>query len=285
MSVSLPQRGLYRLLRPILERNRRFKNRHQGETCYILGNGGSLRFMDLTAFDDHPAIGLNLICMHRDFHALRVPYYVVAEAFFMYPLFKTVYQRGISRNLMGGMFTRRIRQYPDVNLFTSVTNLPAMGLRNRYYVHHFGHRAPDRNLRDLDRPFSFMAGALYMGIALAIYMGFRKAVLLGCDYMCSPTAFGHFYSAAPLQSGVTDDTLFAGLLHEVDSLIELQLVTVDRGSTVVPVTTYQALTGREPFYRENHEIVSARDLDVCQQAYERGQYQLPCIIPPHAPAD
>jgi hypothetical protein len=43
----------------------------------------------------------------------------------------------------------------------------------------------------------------------------------------------------------------------------------------VPVTTYQALTGREPVYRENHEIVAARNLDVIHEAYKRGQYQLP----------
>jgi hypothetical protein len=270
-----PQQGLYRLLAPILERNRRFRNRHEGETCYILGNGGSLRYMDLLAFNDHPSIGLNSICIHRDFHALRVPYYVIADPFMMYPLFRSSYRRKIEWNVVGRMIKRTLRQYPDINLFTSVSNLPAMGFRNCYYTHHFGHRTPDRHRRDLDGPFSFMAGAFYMGMALAVYLGFKKAILLGCDYMCSPTAFGHFYSAAPLQTGETMDTLYVDLLRELDSLIELLLVTVDRSSAVVPVTTYQALTGREPFYRENHDIVAARDLDQIQDAYNRGQYQLP----------
>ena len=47
---------------------------------------------------------------------------------------------------------------------------------------------------DLSNDFDYLDGSLDVMIGIAKYMGFSKAILLGCDYLGQPKVDGHFYS-------------------------------------------------------------------------------------------
>lgn len=264
------------LFRRVISRNERFKGRHNGETCYIVGNGASLKNMDLSAFADRVTIGLNFLCVHRDFHRLNALYYVMPAPKFLYPFYENPYLKKYQRNPTGMALRRAIAKFPKTTVFTSITNIASLAMvREAFYVHHFGNKEPDRELCDISGVFSFMAGGLYGGIGVAINLGFKKAVLIGCDYVFTPKQDGHFYGAGPATRSDQRGNIYAKLFKEAGEEIELSLVTDTGGSEWLPSEEYEAYTGRKIQYRENHEIVDGAYLKALDRAYRQGMYNTP----------
>ena len=52
-----------------LKKNTKFKDVHKGESCYIFGNGSSLKYYDLKLFNEKASIGCGALFMHKDFRA------------------------------------------------------------------------------------------------------------------------------------------------------------------------------------------------------------------------
>ncbi len=266
---------LQQCLAPVLSRNRQFQNRHTGDTCYIFGNGASLKSMDLAAFTDHPAIGVNFLCLHKDFRALDLRYYVVPEAFFFYPIRLNAYNARYQTNIFGRLFKRTfLAEHGDIPLFTSASNVFGAVPGNIYYLHHFGHRRPDRAHCDITGAFSFMTGGLYAAVGVAINLGFRKAILVGCDYTFSPTKNGYFYSAGVMPPSNNFTNVYESLIRECIGTIELEVITDSGVSSWFPSREYTPFTGRPLVYRENVELVAAETLTVLQHASDLGWYTL-----------
>lgn len=267
------QRILQYLCRRIIERNEQFKDRHKGETCYIIGNGSSLKNMDLSVFADRISIGLNFLCIHRDFHKLNSPYYVIPAPKFFYPYYENPYSKKIQLNSSIKAFKKAISLYPDINLFTSITNFFATTkVKKSFYIHHFGHNEPDRNACDISGNFSFMAGGLHAGIGVAINLGFKKAILVGCDYLFTPTQEMHFYTAGPPIRGHENHCIYEQLLRESKGLIELCLITDKCESKWLPFQTYESYAGEKIRYRENTDIVDDTYLQMFNRAFQKGLY-------------
>lgn len=269
------QKILHHLFDPILARNKKFIGRHEGETCYIVGNGASLKNMDLSAFSDYPAIGLNLLCIHNEFRSLNLKYYMVVEPFFLYPLITNTYtQKKFQPNIIGNLFKKAFRHHADIPLFTSISNIFGSKFDNTFYLHHFGIKFPSREHLNICSEFSFMAGALHGGIGLAINLGFKKAFLLGCDYLLAPMKMGHFYSYGPstVRDRKYDDiNIYDTLIKEVDGLIELKVITDTGISKEIPSQDCMQFNGSFIKYKENFEIVSKEYLDILSCAFEFDQ--------------
>ena len=265
-----------RLFSPILKKNRQFKNLHKGETCYIFGNGASLKSMDLSCFSDKLSIGLNFICIHSQFKELNAPYYVIPAPMFLYPFYRNPYTEKIQVSPTIRAFRKAISQFPDINLFTSISNYFGYSApRNNFYMHHFGYDEPDADYCDLSSIFSFMKGGLYSGIGVAIYMGFKKVILVGCDYLFTPIQGKHFYSGeAPVRSNRTEN-VYASLLGQASRHLEISLITDDNESRWLPYETYEQATGKKLQYRKNLDLVSKEYLDDFDRAYKCGLYSSP----------
>ena len=260
------------LFHRILQKNEPFKNIHKDETCYIIGNGASLKNMDLSAFSNHITIGVNNLVLHSDFQKLDVRYHVLVEPLFLYPYCKNPYTKKIQENIFGKLFKKSFSQYPQVNLFVSITNILGSNLSNIYYLYHFGHREPDMKQCDISGTFSFMAGGLYGAIGLAINMGFRKAILVGCDYVFTPICDGHFYGLGPGERTDKVKNIYEKLFNEVEGAIELSVITDVGVSKWLPSQTYKELTGKNLKYHENNEIIKKEYLDILKKAVELKQF-------------
>ena len=70
LDITLLRGRLLRDFGPLLERNEVFRNRHQGQRCFVIGNGPSLKTQDLAplaneitlvtnTFHIHPLVGDN----------------------------------------------------------------------------------------------------------------------------------------------------------------------------------------------------------------------------------
>ena len=76
-----------------LKKNASFKGSFQGKTCYIFGNGSSLKNMCFSHFRDHPTIGINHIVLHKDFNLLNTCCYAFPEPFSFYYYYKNPYKK------------------------------------------------------------------------------------------------------------------------------------------------------------------------------------------------
>jgi len=267
---------LHALLKPILKKNLPFKDKFKDQTCYIFGNGASLKAMDLKHFTDHPTIAINHLVLHKDFHLLDTCCYALIEPLSFYSYFKNPYTQKYQSNVMGRLFKKEIAKFPHLNLFTSFTNIFGSPLQRTYYLHHFGKRQADSKHLDLCSDFSYLAGGLHAGIGLAIELGFKKAILVGCDYLTKPRTFGHFY-AQPLHGKDDDYQPYTQLLEDCSSKIALEVITDHPRDCVLPSIDYENFTGSPVKYRENVEIVSRENLLILNKAFEMEQYTSPVL--------
>ena len=254
-------RVLFQLLRNILRRNRRFKNLHKGESCYIFGNGVSLKDMDLRNFDDKISIGCNFLWLHNHFDALNVKYYCTVEPFWYFPFWRNRSTGKIELNPICTLEKRIQKQHTNINFFTAISN--SLGIRgdNVYYVHHFDIKKPALDTFNLDGEF-FFVGSLHVMVGMAIYMGFKSVHLVGCDYTHSPQRVLHFYEKGK-GSTTFDDDFNGEFLRLAQERIDMTTIT-SSGSTskTMKYIDYQEYTGSSPDYHENTELVPKEYLDI-----------------------
>ena len=82
------------------------------------------------------------------------------------------------------------------SFFISITNLYSFTktIKNLHYlpVKSVGKNNSSNNSSfDLSNDFNYLDGSLDIMIGIAKYMGFSKAILLGCDYLGQPKVDGH----------------------------------------------------------------------------------------------
>ena len=121
----------------ILIENREFKNKHKGEECYLIGNGSSIKFFDLSDFTDKISIGCNALNIHNDIKKLDIRYYVN-----VHPMYFCKYWREmksgfyLEKNVFHD-FEKSLPQYNYKN-FVHITNYPCIKNKENYrFVHNF----------------------------------------------------------------------------------------------------------------------------------------------------
>ena len=154
-----------------------YKNRHQGERCFLIGNGPSLTLEDLEAIRGEISFCCNGIYRIFDRTNWRPTYYFFTDNVFesQIPMIKESFQGTFfSNNLFSGV-KKADSQIVYANTIT----------RDDYYVH--------GNM--IDYYVSSRATVMSFMIEMAMFMGFREIYLLGVD--CSNGFVGkdaHFMS-------------------------------------------------------------------------------------------
>ena len=60
------------LIKRFLKKNQVLRNNHLHKSCYIIGNGSSLKYIDLGMLCDLPSLTTGLNYLHNDFKKLNV---------------------------------------------------------------------------------------------------------------------------------------------------------------------------------------------------------------------
>lgn len=257
--MKLRERLLAAVAKPELARNRKFRNLHKGESCYIIGNGVSLKSTDLRKLGDRISIGCNWLYLHKDFEALDCRYYQISGPFLFYPY--RWYTGSFERNRLASLYRENIERHSRTNFFTSISNKFSTRAKNLYFTHHFGAREWNLDRCDMAGVFSFMGGGLQAMIGTAIYMGFESALLVGCDYTFAPPQALHFFEKG---KGLPQEKMpnpYGRLFDAVQSRLDLTtLVESGMKSDVLKYMTYEDYTGSPAHFRENTEIVDKESL-------------------------
>ena len=138
-----------------------YKNIHCGERCFIIGNGPSLRKMDLYPLKNEYTFGLNRIYLLFPELGFQTSYYVCVN-----PLV--------------------IEQFADEIAVLNLTQfLTDKGLNSAFFSSKtmFLHSRP--GLKFSKKPqFYIYEGATvtYVAMQLAFYMGFKEVILIGVDH-------------------------------------------------------------------------------------------------------
>lgn len=258
---ALLRRAIPFLARPLLSRVHRLRNAHQGESCYLIGGGVSLKWFDLGAFSDKPAIPCAFLPFHRDFPQLDVQYLSFQEPYVFYPWEPSITgKRLYTGNPTQAMYRSFIDRNPDKQFFVNLSNAPALWRRNVVYTF--------RQFHDPSLPADFItaradafAGSLRFGISLAIYLGFRDIFLVGYDYTHKPGRRLHWFEKG---HGFHQD--IPGYNREFFEIAQeyanITTITLDSGAECLRAVTYEAHTGRKPAYRENTELMDEQYLRV-----------------------
>lgn len=253
--ISTLKDTLFFASRPMLCRLTKFKNIHGGESCYIFGDGISIKFMDLTVFGDKPAIAVNYMPFHKDMPSMDCRYAVMAEPYYFCPwLGGNSLARIHHLNLITRLYRELVEATPHRDYFFNLSNFPFFRRQN---VYHFFRDIPDCRLQDdfITKRIDCYAGVMRAAILIAIYLGFKQATLVGFDYSHSQSLSGHWY-----EKGKGKLQPMPGFSEEFFSIakefIDITSITLEGSSGVVDAITYKDYTGQNLCFKENTELAS-----------------------------
>jgi hypothetical protein len=257
-------------------KNKKLKNKHKGETCFILGNGSSLKYYDLSKISNRfPAIVCSYSLIDKRIEGLNIQYFVVAETYFLYSLLYNArpLTRGFQKNKMKPIFEKILHRFQNITTIISITNFYSSVCRkvNVNYFHHFGDRYSSSY--DLAGVFSTCTGSIDMMFGLAKYLGFSKAIALGCDYLSVPPMQGHFYGDYDPFTGDEKDTReYRARVKKMTEGLDILLILPEGfSSTEFVFDSYENFFGIQKKYQKNYEFIDSEYLELLRSAEKLDQ--------------
>lgn len=249
----------FKLFAPKLNKTATFKNIHAGQECYLIGDGASLKWFDLSKFNDKISIPVGFSIFHKDYAELNSKYVLLAEPYWFFPTIR--YQKKtVLINYIQLLYRKYINTNQKTSYFVSLTNFPVLFKKNVYYLFQ------DLPNTDLVSEFKKAGlnpfhGSFRTSILISIYLGFNTAYLVGFDYTHTPSRNLHWYEYG---EGILEDQFNyeADFIKIASKYINLKTVTIEGKSDKIESITYNELTGDTPFYKENTMILSPECLNV-----------------------
>lgn len=249
---------LYFFSKLLLSRNIKFNNIHEGESCYIFGNGPSINYFDLTKFNDKISIGIGAIIFHKDFKKLNLKYYYDGHPFAYSPIWKNPYSKKFELNKMGALYKTEMKNLENVNIFLNLSNAPFFFKKNIYYLHHFGKKFTGFKELNLEKNFTLMQSGLGGMISLAIKLGFKEIILVGCDYCLNPIQNGHFFEKNDYEFSKENKVHYSDFLHNADNEVKIMIIKPFEYqiSPIINSISYNEYMKSEIVYKKNIDLIS-----------------------------
>lgn len=164
----------------VLAKNTSLKNRHQGQRCFILGNGPSAKQLDLTSLQGETVFSVSNGYLHNNYSAMAPAYHCVPQI---------TYGRMTEADVLA-WFREMDQCIGNAELFLNETEAKLVeryGLFASRRVHYLALRESfeemrERRIPDLAQPVPRVESVPVMVIMIALYMGFNEIVLLGVDH-------------------------------------------------------------------------------------------------------
>lgn len=142
-----------------------YKNKHEDQRCFIVGNGPSLKASDLDKIMNQYSIGFNKIYLMFKKTQWRPTYSIIADQNIFMSIKDEIHQKGFVDIFIGA----NCKKYGRVNDVTYFYTRPSFNTTNP--------RFSDDALKFFYDGYT----VAYFGLQMAIYMGFKEIYLLGVD--------------------------------------------------------------------------------------------------------
>lgn len=268
-NLSNTKKIIFKISKPILNPLLNLKNIHYGESCYIFGDGISIKWFNLSEFSNKISFSLNKIAFHKQSNYLNLKYSLFIEPFYFYPYFwdrdeATVKETGkrFFKNNVQIKFREIIRKQQHTTFFTNLSNYPVLWNSNVRYLFQFIEDTDSQFLREcFQKKENIFKGSLRSAISLAIFMGFKDIFLVGCDYTHEVTRSHHWFEKG--QGIISKKPHYLEIfLNIAKKYVNLTTITLEGRGSNLPSKTYHEFTGKEPKFRENYVLMENSMLDI-----------------------
>ncbi len=165
----------------LLQANAGVKDRHRGERCFILGNGPSVKALDLTALKGQTVISVSNGYLHQAFGVFAPRYHCLPQV---------TYSDKMTKADTVVWFKEMHERLGDAELFLSTQEEPLVrehGLFAGRVVRYLDltesfDEVQGSDIIDLTQPVPRVESVPVMALMIALYAGFREIVLLGVDH-------------------------------------------------------------------------------------------------------
>jgi hypothetical protein len=251
-----------RIFSPITNRIQAFKNCHKGESCYIFGDGVSIKWFDLSAFPKKITFTLNQFLFHNQASLLNLKYHLLIQPFFFYPYIKLDKQYGGKwyKNKIINKYQEVFREKKNLKYFISLSNYPVLNDSN---IFHFYKTMDDSNFDFIQEcklnEIDIFEGVFCASISLAIYMGFKEIVLVGCDYTHKISRSGHWYEKG--RGIITlNKNYHTKFLEIAMKYVKIITITLEDKGTIINGISYNKFTNKIASFKENIQIADIETL-------------------------
>jgi hypothetical protein len=142
----------------------KYKGIHNGERCFIVANGPSLRETNLDLLKDDISFGLNRIYLSFEQTTFRPTYYVAMNELILEQFSEEIQELDIPKFLN---WNRR--------RFFNLENTNIKFLKSKVVI-------KDSFQFDISQPLVIGGTVTFVALQIAYYMGFRKVILIGLDH-------------------------------------------------------------------------------------------------------
>ncbi len=162
----------------LLKPNRKFKNIHRGETCFILGSGLSIKNQDLTKLSGKIVMTQNNFHAHKDIAAIKPKYHVIV------PKYQPEKYDQDWRDWVDTMDKRLPKEailFAGGNTKYIIDKFENFKDRTYYIQAGINHLYMGKAIVDITREIMNIPTALTECLTIALYMGFKNIYLVGFD--------------------------------------------------------------------------------------------------------
>lgn len=258
----------------------------EDNSCYIFGDGKSLKYYDLKNFSLLPSMTLGNLIAHNDVKFLNLKYSLICDSFAYFPkktlldylrrsylqFKKKDYKEGINY-LYPPTKILKAYNFSLHDLFQSHNDMyqkliKILHCSNYYFCRSFKNAFYYNNalllMNKVDNiisnsHFNIFASSLRFSIYFAIILGFKKIYLVGCDYLDIEPKVGHWYEIGkPDKYTGWIDISYLDFMRQ---FIEIKVIAQNKshGENYI---SYKDFFGKDLKYRENFEILSKKKLEI-----------------------
>lgn len=181
----------------IFQKNRTLENSHKGERCFVIGNGPSVNNLNPSLLIGQDVLTVNGMVGSQLFDVLSPKFYCLID--------REVYK------VYSDKIKDKIIKNPDTKFFLHRKLMGEIGtLDNVFYI--YGTKLPVNEKLNINLSANFNAyiNVIPCCIAIAIYLGYKEIVLLGCDFSFFAVNKNlHFYESK--KNAQRKETLFQSL--------------------------------------------------------------------------
>lgn len=167
----------------LTEQNRKYKNIHHGERCFIMGNGPSLKDVDFLKLKKEFVFGVNQIMSVPGWEEANINYWVCIDGDILgiwnnsdYSFYKKMLM--LSERDIDVFVPIEARYYCRYHHLEECLNINYMNIKEQY----INLDCPmEINFPDMEKFIMQPYNAVIGCINIAIYMGFKEIYLLGCN--------------------------------------------------------------------------------------------------------
>jgi len=249
---------LQKVAKPITNKIYSFKGCHKGESCYIFGDGISIKWFDLTLFKKKPAFALNHFQFHKQARTLNLKYKVFTAPYWFYP-----YYQG-RRHYLKYKYLDILKNDKKSDYFVSLSNYPILRGLNIFYLFRTINDPKSSFLVECQtKGIDINSGSLISAISLSIYMGFKEIILVGCDYTHDKPKIHHWYEKGEgLFRSKTEGAFLDNFLKIANKYVKITTITLSGGSNIVKGISYKKFTGHTPLFQENYDLTDKETLKI-----------------------